>query len=83
MIAKVTTWILGIFCLKSEVLGREDEIVFSQEEEAFGRGRLLQLSQHKWANQNPPQVKSSSMGTTNHPHKVVMLPFKSSKNEQS
>ena len=29
-----------------------------KEEEAFGRGRLLQLSQHKWANQSPPQVKS-------------------------
>ena len=23
----------------------------------FGRGRLLQLSEHKWANQSPPQVK--------------------------
>ena len=27
-----------------------------EEDETFGRGRLLQLSQHKWANQTPPQV---------------------------
>ena len=33
--------------------------LYSQEEEAFGRGRLLQLSQHKWSNQNPPQVRDA------------------------
>ena len=29
---------------------------YFEEDETYGRGRLLQLSQHKWANQTPPQV---------------------------